>query len=270
MIRVALKLAYIGTNFYGFQRQPNLRTVEGKLIGALEESGVIKKFEQSNYSLAGRTDRGVHALGNVVSFDTETDPIINQINDLLPQDIRILGQSKVPPNFKARFAYKRHYRYVLCPDMEDQWDLGKMQEAAQLMEGTHNYSNFSKRSERNPIRTVDSIQITPYGKVHLVDVVGESFLWNMVRKMVAVLSSVGKGELEVEDVQSFLDPNQPAAITPLAPEGLILMDVSYPSIEFKEDTYARSRFIKTLRKECFNHQTMFTATKEMIHSLNKE
>ena len=92
---------------------------------------------------------GCTCPGNVVSFDTETDPIINQINDLLPQDIRILGQSKVPPNFKARFAYKRHYRYVLCPDMEDQWIWGKC-EAAQLMEGTHNYSNFSKRVNETP------------------------------------------------------------------------------------------------------------------------
>ena len=270
MIRVALKIAYLGTDFYGFQRQPNLRTVEGELLSALEESGVIKNFGQSNYSLAGRTDRGVHALGNVVSFNTENDPIINQINDLLPQDIRILGSSRVPPGFKARYAYKRHYRYVLCREVKDAWAVGKMQEAAHLMEGTHNYGNFSRRSERNPLRTVDSVQITPHGQVYLVDVVGESFLWNMVRKMVAVLLSVGKGELEVEDVQRFLDPSQPAAITPLAPESLILMDVSYPGVDFKEDNYARFRFIQTLDKECFNHQKMVAATKEMILTLDRK
>jgi tRNA pseudouridine38-40 synthase len=270
MIRVALKIAYLGTDFYGFQRQPNLRTVEGELLSALEEAGAIKNFGQSNYSLAGRTDRGVHALGNVVSFNTENDPIINQINDLLPQDIRILGSSRVSTGFKARFAYKRHYRYVLCRGVKDNWAVGKMQEAAHLMEGTHNYRNFSKRSERNPLRTVDSVQIKPHGRVYLVDVVGESFLWNMVRKMVAVLLSVGKGELEVEDVQRFLDPSQPAAITPLAPESLILMDVSYRGVEFKEDNYARSRFIQTLNKECFNHQKMVAATKEMILVLGRE
>ena len=270
MIRVALKVAYLGTDFYGFQRQPNLRTVEGELISALEESGAITNLGQSNYSIAGRTDRGVHALGNVVSFRTDKEPIINQINDLLPLDIRILGSTRVPLGFKTRYAHKRHYRYVLCREPGDnEWNTNKMQEAAHLMEGTHNFLNFSRRSERNPLRTVDSVLITPKDNMCLVDVEGASFLWNMVRKIMTVLLSVGKGELELEDIQRCLDPQYPAAITPMPPESLILMDVFYQGVKFKEDDYARTRFIKSLGKECFEHQKMVAATKEMIGVLRE-
>ena len=271
MIRVALKLAYLGTDFYGFQRQPNLRTVEGELLKALEESGIISNLGQANYSIAGRTDRGVHALGNVVSFRTEKMPIINQINDILPNDIRILGYAQVPMGFKTRFAHRRIYRYVLCKDpWEQEWETDRMREAAHLMEGTHNYINFSKRNERNPVRKVESVSIKPQKQACIVDVVGESFLWNMVRKMVALLLSVGKGEIELGDVKNFLDPENTAGITPLPPESLILMDVFYKGIQFKEDEYARFRFSQSLSEECLNHQRMVTATEEMMKSLNED
>ncbi|NYB52232.1 MAG: tRNA pseudouridine(38-40) synthase TruA [Methanobacteriaceae archaeon] len=268
MIRVALKLAYIGTDFYGFQRQPHLRTVEGELLKALKEAGIITDLAQSNYSIAGRTDRGVHALGNVVSFRTKKMPIINQINDLLPKDVRILGSARVPMGFKTRYAHRRHYRYVLCKNRRgEEWETHKMQQAAHLMEGTHNFINFSKRSRRNPIRNVESIIITPQKHLCTVDVIGESFLWNMVRKMVGVLLSVGKGDLSIDDVRKMMNPQNTAAITPLPPESLILMDVCYEGVHFKADEYARHRFSRALREVCHNHWRIVAATEEMINSL---
>ena len=159
---------------------------------------------------------------------------------------------------------------MLCREPGDnEWNINKMQEAAHLMEGTHNFLNFSKRSERNPLRTVDNVLITPKDELCLVDVEGASFLWNMVRKIMTVLLSVGKGELELEDVQRFLDPQYQAAITPMPPESLILMDVFYQGVKFKEDEYARVRFIKALEEECFDHQKMVAATKEMMSVLRE-
>jgi tRNA pseudouridine38-40 synthase len=267
MIRVALKIAYMGRDFHGFQRQPGLRTVESELLGALEEVGVIENLGQSNYSIAGRTDRGVHALGNVVSFRTRKMPIINQVNDILPRDIRILGFAQVPIGFKTRYANKRHYRYILCNVNDELMDIEKMQEAAHLMEGTHNFINFSKKTERNPMRRVDSVTITVTNQNYLFDVVGESFLWNMVRKMVTVLKNVGNGELSVDEVKQFFKPQHTPSITPMPPESLILMDVSYNHVHFIENEYARSKFIQTLHKEFSNHQRMAATTAEMIKSL---
>jgi tRNA pseudouridine38-40 synthase len=268
MLNVALKLAYLGTGFHGFQRQPDLRTVEGELIKALEAAGVVNDFEQSNYSIAGRTDRGVHALGNVIAFRTDKKITINHINDFLPKDIRILGNSRIPLGFKPRFAHRRHYRYVAYRDQwEEEWDIKKMQEAALAMEGTHNFLNFSKRNERNPIRRVDQVRITQRNRHYLVDVVGESFLWNMVRKMVSVLISIAKSEIDVKDVKNFLNPQYKATITPATAEGLILMEVCYQGIKFQEDAYARKRFIMTLIEECRSHQRMLVAGEEMIKAL---
>ncbi|HTX60955.1 MAG TPA: tRNA pseudouridine(38-40) synthase TruA, partial [Methanobacterium sp.] len=112
MKRVALKIAYLGSDYYGFQRQPGLKTVEGEILEALEETGMVEDVDKCGFGLAGRTDRGVHALGNVISFLTEEKVQINQINDSLPHSIRILAQAKVSLQFKARYAQQRHYRYL--------------------------------------------------------------------------------------------------------------------------------------------------------------
>ncbi|MEQ8226418.1 MAG: tRNA pseudouridine(38-40) synthase TruA, partial [Candidatus Eremiobacterota bacterium] len=85
---MALKIAYLGTDYYGFQRQPGLTTVEGEILSALEELDVVEDMDNCSFQIAGRTDRGVHALGNVISFLTEGRVIINQINDVLPRSIR--------------------------------------------------------------------------------------------------------------------------------------------------------------------------------------
>lgn len=268
MYNVALKLAYLGTDFHGFQRQPGLRTVEGELIKALESAEVVKNLEQSNYSIAGRTDKGVHALGNVVIFRTNKKIIINQINDFLPQDIRILGNTGIPLGFKPRYAHKRYYRYVIHRDRwEKDWNMDKMRDAARVMEGTHNYRNFSKRNERNPIRRIDRVRITERNEYCLVDVIGESFLWNMVRKMVSVILSIGKSEIDLKDVKNFLDPKYKALITPISPEGLILMDVCYHGVKFQMNDYAREHFIKHLKEECRNHQRLLDTGEEMIRAL---
>ena len=112
MENVALKVAYIGTHFHGFQRQPNLKTVEGEILNALKKADLIDNIKNSGYSIAGRTDRGVHALGNVIAFRTDGEVIINHINDFLPQNIRILG--------KAMFRWVLN-QDLLKPGITDTW-----------------------------------------------------------------------------------------------------------------------------------------------------
>ncbi len=267
MRRVALKVAYIGTDFYGFQRQPGLSTVEGELLSALEKIGLINEINECGFGIAGRTDRGVHALGNVVSFLTEGEVIINQINDELPNTINILAQAKVPLRFKTRYAKSRQYRYLIINEDEVNTNIDKMIEAAMIFKGTHNFLNFSKRSERNPIRTILEIRVVNEGNVIILDVIGESFLWNMIRKMVTVLLNIFKGELEPDDIYEYLNPENDVLIKPAPPEGLILMDVNYNGIIFQEDSYAKNKFISTLRKEYLYQQNIALSEREMIKSL---
>ena len=113
MKRTALKIGYIGTNFHGFQRQPDLRTVEEELIYHLRKLGYIDDLKKSRFRIAGRTDAGVHSLGNVISFQSEKEVRVNEINNSLPDDIQILAKAPVRFGFKPRYAEMRQYRYVL-------------------------------------------------------------------------------------------------------------------------------------------------------------
>jgi tRNA pseudouridine38-40 synthase len=270
MFKVAFKVAYIGTNYHGFQRQPNFPTVEGELLRAFRKSGISESPENSDYSIAGRTDRGVSALGNVVCLKTNADIAINRINYYLPSNIRIIGCARVSNGFKPRYAKQRHYRYILdkssCPD--DSLNLELMEQAAKQMEGKHNYINFSKRSERTPERMVYSVDLDETPDKIVFDVVGESFLWNMVRKMVKVLVMIGREELTLNDVETLFNPDIPAAIKPVSSDGLILMDVIYEGIEFTCEGYAVNNFIKTLKQEYARKKTILDVEKEMLTVLN--
>lgn len=265
MKRVALKIAYLGSGYHGFQRQPGLKTVEGLILSALDETGLVEDVNKCGFGLAGRTDRGVHALGNVVSFLSREKVRINQINNHLPLSIRVLAQAKVPLQFKARYALQRHYRYIW--PLISVVDLDLLRGAAEQLLGTHDFSNFSKRSERNPLRTIDKIEIEESEDQILIDVYGESFLWNMVRKMVSVLLMVGEGDLKSDTLESYFNPINDLAIRPMPPEGLILMDITYSGINFQEDTYAKNSFYSFLSEEYLKHQTIALSERDMLRNL---
>ncbi len=267
MRKVAMKVAYLGNNFYGFQRQKNVRTVEGELINALENIGLIEDLKLSRFAIAGRTDRGVHSLGNVISFQTENEIIINQINDKLPQDVQIIGMAPVHYGFNPRYANKRYYRYVLV--FPEELDIKKMQNAAIHFQGTHDFSNFSKRSERHPIRYVDEVTVSKEGSMVVIDVTGESFLWNMVRKMVRILLDVGMNLMDHSQVKELLNPVNEVGIKPAPPEGLILMDVHYNNLKFKYDNYACLRFQSTLKDEFFKHLNASMVERTMLNGIGR-
>ncbi len=265
MRKVALKVAYIGTDFHGFQRQPDVKTVESELIEALKAANLIDNLKDSGYSIAGRTDRGVHALGNVISFRTNGEVVINQINDYLPKSIRILALAGVRFGFKPRYAKSRHYRYIIVNRKD--LDLNKMENASKILKGTHDFSNFSKRSERNPIRTIDNIEISKKNDIIIIDVVGESFLWNMVRKIASVLFLVGNNELNINEIHAILDPSINYPVTPMPPDGLILMDTKYDGINFKYDEYAKNKFLLALEEEYTYNMAIAAVEKVMVDKL---
>ena len=140
MKRTALKIGYIGTNFHGFQRQPDLRTVEEELIYHLRKLNYIDDLKKSRFRIAGRTDAGVHSLGNVISFQSEKDVRINEINNSLPDDIQILASAPVRYAFKPRYAQMRRYRYVLFQDL----DIDKLKHSCISYKESYNYKSKYK------------------------------------------------------------------------------------------------------------------------------
>jgi tRNA pseudouridine38-40 synthase len=270
MYKIALKVSYLGKDYYGFQRQPGLPTIEGELLKAFKEADIFDNVIGAGYSIAGRTDRGVNALGNVVTFHTEKEVQINRLNDILPRSIRILGQASVHLGFLPRYAKERHYRYIVPKTpFEEPLETGLMEKGSEIFRGTHDFRNFSKRSERNPIRTINTLEINECKNYFMFDVKGESFLWNMVRKLITVLLNIGREEIEIEEAREYLNPDKQAFITPMPPEGLILMDIKYDKVKFTDSSYARKNMVSFLKQNYQSHITFSAAYEEMIKSLDE-
>ena len=285
MKRTALKIGYIGTNFHGFQRQPDLRTVEEELIYHLRKLDYIDDLKKSRFRIAGRTDAGVHSLGNVISFQSEKEVRVNEINNSLPDDIQILAKAPVRFGFKPRYAEMRHYRYML---FRDDLDLSKLREVAEVFKGTHNFTNFTKRFQKTTTRTIDDIKINrvnltdfhkrEFPNLHetispiFVDIYGESFLWNMVRKMMRVFVDVALGKMDLTDVKKLLNPNEGdsrANIKVLEPDYLILMDIKYDGVKFIYDDYACERFKRDLIDSLTNLQKNYAIKESLINCLSE-
>lgn len=283
MKRTALKIGYIGTNFHGFQRQPDLRTVEEELIYHLRKLGYIDDLKKSRFRIAGRTDAGVHSLGNVISFQSEKEVRVNEINNSLPDDIQILAKAPVRFGFKPRYAEMRQYRYLL---FRDDLDIDKLNEVADVFKGTHNFTNFTKRFQKTTTRTIADIKISQptledyhkrdFPNLHepltpiFLDIYGESFLWNMVRKMMRVFVDVATGKMEIEEVNRLLNPPDGAPranIKVLEPDYLILMNIEYDGVKFQYDQYACERFTRDLTDSLCDLQKEYAIRESMIKSL---
>lgn len=247
----ALTVSYDGAPFSGFARQPGLDTVQGRLEAALT---TVLRREVVTVG-AGRTDAGVHALGQVVSFDTEgTEPepavLLRSLNALVGDGVAITGIRGARPGFSARFdAQAREYRYRLVSGpvaplflADVAWwtkhvlELSAMREAARVLVGEHDFRSFcvtESAEGRSTTRRIEFVEVVP--EEHLgehcvtVRIVGTAFLHSMVRAIVGSLVEVGSGRREPGWLAEVLAACDRAAAGPTAPaKGLTLWHVSYP------------------------------------------
>jgi tRNA pseudouridine38-40 synthase len=244
--RYRLILEYDGTPFCGWQRQADRMSVQQ----ALEEA--LHKFvgETVAVQAAGRTDAGVHATGQVVSFDLKNPKSPFRVREALnyhlrPHPVVVLHAAQVPDDFEARFsAIARHYRYRILNRrapaalLRDQvWhvpmalDAEAMHTAAQLILGLHDFTTFraAECQAKSPIRTLDRLDVRRAGEEIVVEASARSFLHSQVRSMVGSLKLVGEGKWTPADFRAALDAAQRARCGPLAPaRGLYLTGVDYP------------------------------------------
>jgi tRNA pseudouridine38-40 synthase len=232
--RVALKFAYDGSLFHGFQRQPNMVTVEGDLVRAMAKVGVIRSSRECGYRGSSRTDQGVSALGNIISFKTpfKTDEICSAINSKM-EGIWAYSAVDVPETFNPRGARQRWYRYYLAKSDQD---MRLMDEIARRFVGVHDFSGYVRKDKRNPMRKVDSIDISDAGIFHAVDFRAESFLWNMVRRIVWVMNEGSSGRLPLDSIGPG-SAKKPVRIGLAPSEYLVLMDIDC-GVEFPVDRHA--------------------------------
>ncbi|MGE0154031.1 MAG: tRNA pseudouridine(38-40) synthase TruA [Reyranellaceae bacterium] len=246
MTRFRLTVEYDGRQFVGWQRQDNGMSVQQ----ALEEA--IGKFcgEAVYVQGAGRTDAGVHALGQVAHVDIDKPAVGDTVRDamnfhLRPWPVSVLGAQAVGPQFHARFdAVARRYRYrivnrraPLALDAGRAWlvnpplDADAMHEAAQRLVGHHDFSSFraSLCQAKSPVKTLSRFAVTRRGEEIDLEVEARSFLHNQVRIMVGTLKQVGEGKWDADDVGAALAAKDRAAAGATAPpDGLYLVGVDYP------------------------------------------
>jgi len=223
--RAAVKLAYEGKDFLGFQRQPHARTVEDAVIAALIEIEAIEDVASSRFKGASRTDAGVSALGNVIAFDTEfrKDKLLHALN-AVSDNVFFYGVAEVPESFSPRRASQRWYRYFL-PSRN--LDADQVIGSAGVFLGKHDFKCFCKVDERSTVKVVQSLDVFPLGDFLIIDIRAREFLRSMVRRIVAALDAVGRGKATLGDIQWALD-GEAFQFGMVTPERLCLMDVTYP------------------------------------------
>jgi tRNA pseudouridine38-40 synthase len=223
-MKVAFRFAYLGDRYFGSQVQPGLRTVEGEFIGACRRLKLFDDWREAGFVTAGRTDRGVHARGQVCSFRTDShERALHVLNRLLPADIWCTGWTQVPDRFHPRYdAASRTYRYYFSPAPAD---IPAMNEAARLFVGRHDFSSFARVGDRNPERSILDAGVTYEGQFGVFWVTAESFLWNMVRCMATALKRVGAGEADAGTIARLLSAPSEQRIPAAPPGGLVLWNV---------------------------------------------
>lgn len=244
MKRIKLIVAYEGTHYCGWQLQPNGITIEGVLNQALSE--LLE--EEIQVIGASRTDSGVHSLGNVAVFDTDTrippEKICYAVNQRLPEDIVVQESCEVEPDFHPRHCYsEKTYEYRILnrriprPDLRRNTyfyyrslDVEKMQEAAAYLEGEHDFKSFCsiKTQVESTVRRILSCQVEKNGDVITIRVTGTGFLYNMVRIIAGTLIDTGIGERRPEDMPVILKARNREAAGPTAPpQGLTMIGIEY-------------------------------------------
>ncbi|HIU68229.1 MAG TPA: tRNA pseudouridine(38-40) synthase TruA [Candidatus Caccomorpha excrementavium] len=248
MKRIKLTVAYDGTNYYGWQKQPDAVTVEEVV------NRELTRLLQEPIEVIGasRTDSGVHALGNVAVFDTDTrippEKISYALNARLPKDIVIQDSKEVPPDFHPRrtdcvktYEYRILNTRFPVPTMRlyahyvyKPLDVEKMQAAAAFLVGEHDFASFCSAGSqvKETVRTIYRLDLKREGNMVSFQVEGNGFLYNMVRIIAGTLIEVGIGSYPPERVREMLEARDRIRCGPKAPAcGLTLVGIRYPVLE---------------------------------------
>lgn len=244
MNNIKLTLEYDGTEYYGWQKQKEMKTIQGQL----EEAIFIVTKEACEVTGSSRTDAGVHAKGFVANFKTNSkvppERFREALNVKLPNDIVVIKSEKVEDDFHARYCAKgKTYEYYILNDQvpsalirnqvyhyKYDLDIEAMKEGAKQFIGTHDFAAFRTQgsSVKGTIRTIFDVKVEKTEKIIKISVSGDGFLYNMVRIIVGTLIKVGNKKLKPEDIQDIIrEGNRKRAGMVVPPNGLVLEKVFY-------------------------------------------
>lgn len=245
MRNIKLVLSYDGSEFNGWQTQPAFRTVQETLEQAI---GKLTQEPSVRVNASGRTDSGVHAVGQVANFRTasvhSSETFVRGINAFLPEDMAVLSAHEMPEAFDAnRDAVRKLYRYVIhdgavaspflrkyCARSRHRLDAAAMARAAKPLLGRHDFRCFETEwpNRATSVRTITRLSVNRFGDYLWLDAEADGFLYNMVRAIAGTLMNVGRGYWPETQPQAILEAGDRTLAGPTAPaEGLFLMRVTY-------------------------------------------
>ena len=244
MRNIKLKIEYDGKDFNGWQKQPNKLNIQGEIERAIGEI----TGEKINLIASGRTDAGVHSLGQIANFKTNSNIPIEKvpiaINTKLKRSIRIINSEEVEDKFHSRYnCKKKTYRYIinnskngtaiyrnLQYNFSEKLDEKKMNEAIKFFFGEHDFKVFkaSGTSSKSSVRTIYSGTVERQGDLVIIELTGNGFLYNMVRIIAGTLLEVGIGKIKPEEIKNIIaSGDRERAGKTLPPQGLYLVNVEY-------------------------------------------
>ncbi len=245
MRNLKLLLSYDGTDFFGWQTQPGFRTVQEALEHAIVQ---VTGKQRVRVNASGRTDAGVHALGQVVNFYSTThlalEVVVRAVNAHLPPDVSVLTAADMPQAFDAnRDAKRKLYRYVIhdgevpspflrryCCQSRHRLDVEAMRRAAEPLKGRHDFHSFETDwpNRMSSVRTITHLALNRFGDYIWLDVEADGFLYNMVRAIAGTLMNIGRGYWPESKVAEILKAEDRRQAGPTAPaQGLFLVRVTY-------------------------------------------
>lgn len=239
----AFRLAYDGVPYHGFQRQPDVETIEGELFRTLRTLGVFEGEKPTTYGAAGRTDAGVSALAQTVGFESPEWLTPVAFNSELPEHVRAWAMADTG-EFHARYdARSREYLYYLyAPDL----DCDRVRETLSQLSGTHDFHNLTPEADTTT-RTISEAYAERDGAFVVITLRADGFLKQLVRRIVSLVSEVAAGDRKSEFVERALSNERltgPDGVASAPPEPLVLTDVAYDlNFEIDEDAAESAREI---------------------------
>ena len=229
--RVVVKIAYSGKDFSGSQVQPGLTTVMGEVARVLVLTGDGREEDWFDLKCSSRTDVGVNALGNAISFYTffDDDAVMLKALNGASKTVHFRGAADVPDDFNVRYADTRVYRYVIP---KARMDVSLVKECAMMFLGHHDFARFCKYDGKPTDMTLERIDVDE--KEDTIEITFESryFLWNQIRRICSAAIRVGLGMARIEDVRSALYDLKETNFGVARADALTLMDVKYENLQF--------------------------------------
>ena len=263
----AYRVAYDGAPFHGFQRQPDVRTVEGTLLDALRSLDVFESGETPpGYAAAGRTDAGVSALAQTVGFEAPDWLTPSAFNSELPASVRVWASTDAPPDFHATHApAEREYSYLLHAAGLDE---SRTRQALTALSGTRDFHNLTP-DETGTRRTL-STTLTVEAPFFILTLTAGGFARQLVRRIVSLVTAVGAGTTDFDRIDRILGEQSisgPEGVGPAPASPLVLTDVVYPDLSFQIDADAAARARELFEQQRVDRATRARVSRELVEGI---